>query len=81
MVNEKLQLLQQLGLIENWIKDAVANASNCDTLSQVVNSHKRDDEASLNLHQIDSIFFALMCGLLLSIAGNCQDHRNEIFDQ
>ena len=68
-VNEKLQLLQQLGLIETWIKDAVANASNCDTLSQVVNSHKRDAEASLNLDQIDSIFFVLICGLLMSIAG------------
>lgn len=70
-VNEKLQLLQQLGLIETWIRDAVSNASNCGTLSQVVNSHKLNEEASLILDQIDTIFFALIAGLLMSIAGKC----------
>ena len=47
----------------------VSNASNCDTMSQVVNSHKLNEEASLILDQIDTIFFALVAGLLMSIAG------------
>ena len=68
-VNEKLQLLQQLGLIETWIKGAVSKASNCDTLSKVTNSHKRGEEASRNLYQIDGIFYILIFALLTSLAG------------
>ena len=66
----ELQLLQQLGLIETWIKGAVSKASNCDTLSKVTNSHKRGEEASRNFYQIDGIFYILVFALLMSLAGN-----------
>ena len=38
-VNEKLQFLHERNFINAWIVDLVANFSNCDTITKIVNSH------------------------------------------
>ena len=67
-VNEKLHSLHELGFIDTWINDLVANSSNCDTITKIVGSHGRGLQ-SLTLEQMQSFFYIVFCGLTLAALG------------
>ena len=66
--------LKDMGLIENWVRETMANASNCDTITKVVASHK-STTVSLGLSQIGSFFMLVIGGLILSIFGHVAEIR------
>ena len=67
-VNEKLHSLHELGFIDTWINDLVANSSNCDTITKIVGSHGRGLQP-LTLEQMQSFFYIVFCGLTLAALG------------
>ena len=67
-VNEKLHSLHELGFIDTWINDLVANSSNCDTITKIVGSHGRGLQP-LTLEQMQSFFYIIFCGLSLAALG------------
>ena len=67
-MNDKLIILKDMGLIENWVRETMMNASNCDTIANVVASHQRSS-ISLGLSQIGSFFILVIGGLILSLFG------------
>ena len=67
-MNEKLLTLKTMGLIEKWVQDTMVNASNCDSITKVLGSHKRKT-MRLGLSQIGSFFLLFTGGLTLSIFG------------
>ena len=67
-VNKKLHSLHELGFINTWINDLVANSSNCDTITKIVGSHGRGLQ-SLSLEQMQSFFYIVFSGLSLAALG------------
>ena len=67
-VNEKLYWLHELGFINTWINNLVANSSNCDTITKIVGSHGGGLQ-SLSLEQMQSFFYIVFCGLSLAALG------------
>ena len=72
-VNERLLTLKDMGFIDKWVREMMANASNCDSIAKVVGSHGRRT-MSLGLSQIGSFFRIVVGGLTFSIFG----HAGEI---
>ena len=58
-----------MGLIENWVKETMTNATKCDSIPKVVASHKRT-VTSLGLSQVGSFFMLVIGGLILSVLGH-----------
>ena len=56
------------GLIESWISDLVANASNCDTKAKILSSHDRG-LVQLSLSEVERFFLIFMIGLITSVCG------------
>ena len=67
-VNEKLYSLHELGFINTWINNLVANSSNCDTITKIVGSHGGGLQ-SLSLEQMQSFFYIVFSGLSLAALG------------
>ena len=67
-VNEELHSLHELGFIDAWINDLVANSTNCDTITKIVASHGRGLQP-LSLEQMQSFFYIVFCGLTLATLG------------
>ena len=64
-INEEIHSLHEIGLIEKWIKDLVANSSNCDTVTKIVDSHGKALQ-SFSMEQMQSFFYIIFGGLALS---------------
>ena len=67
-VNEKIHALHELGFIDTWINDLVANSSNCDTITKIVGSHGTGLQ-SLTMEQMQSFFYIVFSGLSVATLG------------
>ena len=67
-VNEKIHSLHELGFIDTWINDLVANSSNCDTITKIVGSHGTGLQ-SLTMEQMQSFFYIVFGGLSVATLG------------
>ena len=67
-VNEKIHSLHELGFIDTWINDLVANSSNCDTITKIIGSHGTGLQ-SLTMEQMQSFFYIVFGGLSVATLG------------
>ena len=67
-INAKLHLMIEAGLIDSWISNLMANASNCDTKAKILFSHKRG-LAQLSLTEMTCFFLIIIIGLITSVSG------------
>ena len=67
-MTERLGTLKDLGLIDKWIKETMPNSTSCDSMSKILGSHGRDSP-SLSLEQVESFFYMVFTGLVLSLLG------------
>ena len=52
------------------MKDVVANSSNCDTVSKMVDSHTPDQrESPFSLHEMATFFFIILIGHFIATLG------------
>ena len=58
----------EAGLIDSWISNLVANASNCDTKAKILSSHERG-LVQLNLTDMKRFFLIIIIGLVISVSG------------
>ena len=64
-VNVYLRRLDEAGLIRWWISEFLVNADNCDTTSEIIESHKREI-VSLRLKETSTFFVILATGHALA---------------
>ena len=55
-----------MGLVNQWVRDSVGNATKCDTLSKMIDS-KKGTLTILNLSHVGSSFVLLITGLMISM--------------
>ena len=67
-VNARLYSMIESGLIDSWISNLVANASNCDTKAKILSSHDRG-LVQLSLSEVERFFLIFMIGLITSVCG------------
>ena len=67
LVNEKLHLLHENGLLDMWTEEVVAEASKCNTVSKAVSSHG-ETNVKLTMEYVDSIFL-IFWGFSLAVCG------------
>ena len=58
----------EAGLIDSWISNLVANASNCDTKAKILSSHERG-LVQLSLTDMKRFFLIIIIGLVISVSG------------
>ena len=77
MVNAKLHLLHENGLLDMWSNEMVAEAGKCDTVGKAVASHGESNNLKLTMEYVDSLFlifwgFSLaILGLMVELIWNC----------
>ena len=64
-VNKQLQFLHERNFIDTWIEELMANFSNCDTITKIVNSHG-EGVKSLSIDHLQSFFYIIFAGLILA---------------
>ena len=68
MVNAKLHLLHENGLLDMWSNEMVAEAGKCDTVRKAVASHGKSNNVKLTMEYVDSLFL-IFWGFSLAILG------------
>ena len=67
MVNAKLHLLHENGLLDTWSNEMVAEAGKCDTVGKAVASHGKSN-VKLTMEYVDSLFL-IFWGFSIAILG------------
>ena len=68
------------GLIDSWISNLVANASNCDTKAKILSSHDRG-LVQLSLTEVERFFLIIIIGLITSVCGLLAEMVKEKLDR
>ena len=64
-MNKQLQFLHERNFIDTWMEELMANFSNCDTITKIVNSHG-EGIRSLSIDHMQSFFNIIFAGLIMA---------------